>query len=169
MDITTTPGDPAHAELSSPVNAATTTSATSEASLYMAPTSSATSSASTLASQPAIDSGPIPSNAIRKPVVNTHAKDALELNEAELTPLTKKFTKAEWKGVRDLGALLPGIFADAYDKDTEASNKIVRMWGVDIDPQHPAKDARVSVILVKFLRAQYVTIIGYFKSNLCLM
>jgi hypothetical protein len=135
----------------------------------MVPTSSTTSSASTLASQPAIDSGPIPSNAIGKPVVNSHAKDALELNEAELTPLTKKFTKAEWKGVRDLGALLPGIFADAYDKDTEASNKIVRMWGVDIDPQHPAKDARVSVILVKFLRAQYVTIIGYFKSNLCLM
>ena len=48
---------------------------------------------------------------------------------------------------------LPYVFETAFP---EKENKIapITLWGVPIDPSHPVGDARVSVILVKFLRAR---------------
>ncbi|THG95755.1 hypothetical protein EW026_g5955 [Hermanssonia centrifuga] len=50
---------------------------------------------------------------------------------------------------------LPEIFKAAYSPDDAAAEpKSITLWGVTIDPKHPAQDARVSVILMKFLRAR---------------
>jgi hypothetical protein len=50
---------------------------------------------------------------------------------------------------------LPYIFETAFP---EKENKLapVTLWGVLIDPSNPVGDARVSVILSKFLKARYV-------------
>ncbi|KAH9830031.1 CRAL-TRIO domain-containing protein [Rhodofomes roseus] len=66
--------------------------------------------------------------------------------------LTRKFSDAEWTAVKELRAQLPEIFAEAYaaKEDKQAP---VTLWGVQIDPASP-KDARVSVVLIKFLRAR---------------
>jgi hypothetical protein len=159
---TTTSSDPANAVGSVPATAVVTTSADPLAAPPTAPTSvpapSAAPSAPASASAPAVASA----NAAATPVLNSTATvEQKDVEEAELTPLTKKFTEPEWEALRKFRALLPAAFADAYDNDPEAKNKTIRMWGVDIDPQHPEKDARVSVILVKFLRARYVVMMTY--------
>lgn len=51
---------------------------------------------------------------------------------------------------------LPEIFADAY-ASKEDKQAPVTLWGVQIDPANP-RDARVSVVLVKFLRARSVSV-----------
>ena len=55
-----------------------------------------------------------------------------------------------------LQAQLPEIFAEAYaaKEDKQAP---VTLWGVQIDPANP-RDARVSVVLVKFLRARSASV-----------
>lgn len=98
--------------------------------------------------------------------------DAPEPEEFQ-NPLTKKFTDAEWKALkllrvcrhyyRSIAVLtqvsiqtkLPYIFETSFP---EKKNKLspVTLWGVSIDPSNPVGDARVSVILVKFLRARCV-------------
>ena len=52
---------------------------------------------------------------------------------------------------------LPYIFETAFPRK---ENKLspVTLWGIPINPLNPATDARVSVILVKFLRAMRVCI-----------
>ena len=52
---------------------------------------------------------------------------------------------------------LPYVFETAFP---EKENKLspITLWGIPIDPSNPASDARVSVILVKFLRARLVYI-----------
>ena len=52
---------------------------------------------------------------------------------------------------------LPYVFETSFP---EKENKLspVTLWGVSIDPSNPTVDARVSVILVKFLRARCVWI-----------
>ncbi|KAH9931807.1 CRAL-TRIO domain-containing protein [Fomitopsis serialis] len=67
-------------------------------------------------------------------------------------PLTRKFTDAEWAAVKELRAQLPEIFTEAYTSKEDKQAPIT-LWGVQIDPANP-KDARVSVVLVKFLRAR---------------
>ena len=49
-------------------------------------------------------------------------------------------------------AQLPEIFVEAY-ASKEDKQAPVTLWGVQIDPANP-RDARVSVVLVKFLRAR---------------
>lgn len=49
---------------------------------------------------------------------------------------------------------LPHIFAEAYAQKEDKTAPIT-LWGVSIDPAS-AKDARVSVILAKFVRARFV-------------
>jgi len=67
--------------------------------------------------------------------------------------LTEKFTEGEWKALKELRTKLPYIFEISYP---EKENKLdpITLWGVPIDPSNPVGDARVSVILNKFLRAR---------------
>jgi phosphatidylinositol transfer protein SFH5 len=137
---TTTSNDPTPPALATPAGAVTTTEADPLAAPSTAPVSDA----------PAPTEVPAPAASPAAAPV----KSETELKEAEPTPLTKKFTEAEWKALRDFRAILPDTFAQAYPDDPEAKNKSIHLWGVDIDPHHPEKDARVSVILMKFLRAR---------------
>jgi len=70
--------------------------------------------------------------------------------------LTKKFTESEWKGVQELRKKLPEIFEKAYEKP-EAKTTPITLWGVHIDPKEP-RDAKVSVVLAKFLRARNLNV-----------
>lgn len=51
---------------------------------------------------------------------------------------------------------LPEIWKAAYSPDADADPQPFKLWGVTIDPKNPGADARVSVVLMKFLRARYV-------------
>ncbi|OCH87799.1 CRAL/TRIO domain-containing protein [Obba rivulosa] len=66
--------------------------------------------------------------------------------------LTQKFTEPEWAALRELRAQLPDVFADAFP-DRPKPVAPVTIWGVTIDAASP-RDARVSVVLMKFLRAR---------------
>ncbi|KAJ2933139.1 hypothetical protein H1R20_g3940, partial [Candolleomyces eurysporus] len=68
--------------------------------------------------------------------------------------LTERFTRAEWDVLKKFRAELPEIFAEAYTDKSDAKTAPITFWGVPIDPQNPKADARVSVILMKFLRAR---------------
>lgn len=87
--------------------------------------------------------------------------------------LTQKFTEVEWKAVKELRvsvsswlrnnpaerawqSQLPDIFAEAYPEQSKARETPVNLWGVMLDPVNSKSDARVSVILMKFLRARFV-------------
>ena len=69
-------------------------------------------------------------------------------------------------------ALIPGLCQTKlqYIFETtfpEKENKLapITLWGVPIDPLRPVGDARVSVILVKFLRARCVQVSSVFNFN----
>ncbi|KAL0955266.1 hypothetical protein HGRIS_004156 [Hohenbuehelia grisea] len=85
-------------------------------------------------------------------------KKATEVSEFEepQNTLTKRFTEAEWKALKEFRKLLPEIFTKAYDEKEDAATNPIKLWGVTIDPAGAEKprDARVSVVLVKFLRAR---------------
>ena len=87
-------------------------------------------------------------------------------------PLTREFTEKEWQALREFRVCrfcrcsyrcidslvstkirLPYIFETS---SPEKPNKLVpsNLWGVPIDPSNPVGDARVSVVLIKFLRAR---------------
>ncbi|KAF5383626.1 hypothetical protein D9615_003559 [Tricholomella constricta] len=83
-------------------------------------------------------------------------KGAAEEPEAQNT-LTGQFTEAEWAALRKFRAELPQIFADGFPDDPKANETPITFWGVEIDPNHP-RDARISVILMKFLRARNLSI-----------
>ncbi|KAI0076602.1 CRAL/TRIO domain-containing protein [Panus rudis PR-1116 ss-1] len=73
--------------------------------------------------------------------------------------LTKKFTEREWRALREFRRQLPQIFAEAYHPDSKgARSEPVKLWGVTIDPYAPNKDPRVSVVLMKFLRARELNV-----------
>ncbi|KAF8906200.1 CRAL TRIO domain-containing protein [Gymnopilus junonius] len=86
-----------------------------------------------------------PADTVEKPVPS--------LPELQST-LTKKFTDAEWKALSEFRHQLPDVFAEGYPDNPNARELPITLWGVAIDPAHPEKDARVSVILMKFLRAR---------------
>lgn len=74
--------------------------------------------------------------------------------------LTYKFSENERKALRAFRAELPKVLADAYvDAKEGTAPKVITIWGVTIDPtSERAKDARESVILMKFLRARNLNI-----------
>ncbi|KAH8110984.1 CRAL/TRIO domain-containing protein [Phellopilus nigrolimitatus] len=76
-----------------------------------------------------------------------------ELEEPQNT-LTKKFTDAEWKAVKEFRAKLPSVIEEAYPNDKPDT---IKLWGVTIDSKG-TPDARTSVLLVKFLRARDLNI-----------
>ncbi|KAI0796037.1 CRAL-TRIO domain-containing protein [Abortiporus biennis] len=75
-----------------------------------------------------------------------------EIEEVQ-NALTKQFTAEEWKALKELRKQLPEIVKEAYE-DAETKPETVTLWGVTIDPAHPETDAKVSVVLTKFLRAR---------------
>lgn len=73
------------------------------------------------------------------------------------SPLVQAFTEGERSAVKDLVTRLPLIFEEAFKDLKDESHKLeaVDFWGVPIDPlKGDAEDARVDVILVKFIRAR---------------
>jgi phosphatidylinositol transfer protein SFH5 len=91
--------------------------------------------------------------------------------------LTQKFTQAEWDALKELRvsmplseagstyayiaqqAKLPEIWKAAYaPDDATATPKPITLWGITIDPENPTNDARVSVVLMKWLRARCVVV-----------
>ncbi|KAG9001492.1 Non-classical phosphatidylinositol transfer protein (PITP) [Tulasnella sp. JGI-2019a] len=73
------------------------------------------------------------------------------------SPLTDKFTETERARVHILISALPLIFEEAFKdlEDESLKTTPADFWGVPIDPLQSADlDPRVSVILVKFLRAR---------------
>lgn len=81
------------------------------------------------------------------------AKAAPENDDEPQNTLTKKFTDAEWSALRKFRPMLPATFAEAFPDNPGASSTPYILWGVTIDPTEP-KNAKVSVILMKFLRAR---------------
>lgn len=87
-------------------------------------------------------------------------------------PLTREFTEKEWQALREFRVCrfcrcsyrcidslvstktrLPYIFETSFP---EKPNKLgpINLWGILIDPSNLVGDARVSVVLMKFLRAR---------------
>ncbi|KAI0642331.1 CRAL-TRIO domain-containing protein [Trametes meyenii] len=83
-----------------------------------------------------------------EPEAPTEKKD--EPVEEPQNALTKKFTDAEWKAVKELRAKLPEVFAKAYPDASPAPTSIT-LWGVPLSTEPHAK---ASVILAKFARAR---------------
>jgi hypothetical protein len=52
-----------------------------------------------------------------------------------------------------LQSTLPETFKEAFPEQDDAGSTLYNLWGVTINPLNP-KDARVSVVLMKFLRAR---------------
>ncbi|KAF9006037.1 hypothetical protein BDQ17DRAFT_1352619 [Cyathus striatus] len=71
--------------------------------------------------------------------------------------LTRRFTDAEWRVLKELRVSLPNIFAEAFPLKEDATKTPVTIWGVEIDPLNPF-DARVSVILMQFLRDENLSV-----------
>ncbi|KAL4065966.1 CRAL-TRIO domain-containing protein [Scleroderma citrinum] len=67
--------------------------------------------------------------------------------------LTKKFTSAEWSALQTFRSRLPATFSEAFPDNPDAGSNPYTLWGVTINPTK-SKDARVSVVLMKFLRAR---------------
>lgn len=86
----------------------------------------------------------------------TPVAPAEKVVEEPQSALTQKFTEAEWTALKEFRAQLPDIFAAAHPDDAAAKTTAIELWGIPIDPANPAKDARTSVVLLKFLRARWV-------------
>ncbi|KAI6113133.1 CRAL-TRIO domain-containing protein [Pisolithus sp. B1] len=107
------------------------------------------------------DSGPMVAPAVPKKDKRSSAGASVEKartdDDEPQNALTKKFTTAEWNALREFRARLPATFAEAFPDKPDASSTPYVMWGVTINPIKP-EDARVSVILVKFLRARNLNV-----------
>jgi len=68
-------------------------------------------------------------------------------------PLTSKFAEAERKAVDELRTRLPLLLSEAYPEKVDAASAPFEIWGLTLDPQR-VDDARLDVVLVKFLRAR---------------
>ncbi|KAI0369848.1 CRAL/TRIO domain-containing protein [Pilatotrama ljubarskyi] len=68
--------------------------------------------------------------------------------------LTRKFTEAEWKAVKELRSKLPEIFSKAYP-DASPAPTSVTLWGVTLST---TPDAKASVVLAKFARARELNV-----------
>ena len=105
-------------------------------------------------------------------VETTPAPDTDE--EEPQNPLTQKFTDKEWAALKEFRVRsphpnptphvcsfsslaaqphLPDIFEKAYDGKEGALTTSIVIWGVELDP-NGKKDARASVVLMKWLRAR---------------
>lgn len=102
----------------------------------------------------ALEFSPSPGTAVALASAELVAKATPETDDDEpQNALTKKFTAAEWSALREFRSMLPATFTGAFPDRPDASSAPYILWGVTIDPTKP-KDPRVSVILMKFLRAR---------------
>ncbi|KAG2141237.1 CRAL-TRIO domain-containing protein [Suillus clintonianus] len=125
----------------SPVEGALTATTTAEAA---APQPGATPTV------PELTPGPGPTPTLNAPTaVEATQEDDKEPHNA----LTEKFTDAEWKALKEFRSTLPETFKEAFPEQEDAESASYNLWGVTIHPLKP-KDARVSVVLMKFLRAR---------------
>lgn len=107
------------------------------------------------ASEPKPEPAPAPvtAEAITAPSepVRTETKET-ETKEPQ-NSLTERFTTAEWDALKEFRKILPEIFAEGLPDEADAKTTAITLWGVKIDPANPI-DAKVSVVLMKFLRAR---------------
>ncbi|KAJ3732104.1 CRAL-TRIO domain-containing protein [Lentinula guzmanii] len=71
--------------------------------------------------------------------------------------LTEKFTPKEWDALKAFRNEIPDALASAYPDKSDAKTAAINLWGVTIDPSN-LLDARVSVVLMKFLRARNLSV-----------
>ncbi|KAJ3772673.1 CRAL-TRIO domain-containing protein [Lentinula raphanica] len=77
--------------------------------------------------------------------------------------LTEKFSQKEWDALKAFRASktipeqVPDALASAHPEKTDAKTTAIQLWGVTIDPSN-LLDARVSVVLMKFLRARNLNV-----------
>ncbi|KAF7309950.1 CRAL-TRIO domain-containing protein [Mycena indigotica] len=135
-----------------PTPAPTATATAVEATTTVPPTSTTTIASPPEPAQAAV---PSPTDA---PTVETEKKD--KKVEEPQNALTEKFTGYEWKALTELRKTIPDALVKAYEKP-EAKTTPIILWGVHIDPTNLV-DAKVSVILMKFLRARQES-----KPNRC--
>lgn len=105
-------------------------------------------------------STPAPANSDpeTKPTVPTPTEGApADADEEPQNALTEKFTEKEWAALKELRPLLPDILEKAYDSKEGARTTPIVIWGVTLDP-NGKKDARASVVLMKWLRARNLNV-----------
>jgi len=85
------------------------------------------------------------------------AQTTVIAEEAEpQTALTRRFTEAEWVALKEFRASLKLIFDEAYP-DSETKPTSIKLWGIELATDVP-KNAKASVVLMKFLRARNLDI-----------
>jgi hypothetical protein len=133
-----------------------------------------------LCSLPTTMSVPAPNNSDpeTKPTESTPTEQApVDADKEPQNALTQKFTDKEWAALKEFRvraiksrstrhfrhicrifffqSLLPDILEKAYDGREGSRTTSIVIWGVTLDPSGN-KDARASVVLMKWLRARYV-------------
>jgi len=94
-------------------------------------------------------------DAISEPAKREEIKATVIAEETEpQNALTLKFTDAEWAALKEFRGTLKLIIDEAYSDDKPSK---VSLWGVELVPGGP-KNARASVVLMKFLRARNLDI-----------
>jgi len=124
-----------------------------------APVPTATTEASQLAAASAEPTAP-----------TTTIPEETQASPEPQNPLTERFTTQEWIVLKEFRVTqtysqlytspltsiqdaLPEILAQAFPDNPKAKETPFSMWGVKIDPNNP-RDAKISVVLMKFLRAR---------------
>ncbi|TFK39893.1 CRAL-TRIO domain-containing protein [Crucibulum laeve] len=142
---TTAPVVPSTAPIAAPTEppaAAPTAAAVTSSTVPPTATETAAAAPSTTAPVAATDKKPSTAAADEKPEPQN--------------PLTERFSEAEWTALKAFRAELPNILAEAYPDKPNAKVTPITLWGVKIDPN--VKDARASVVLMKFLRARNLSV-----------
>lgn len=102
-------------------------------------------------SQPATSTAPEPETAKEETQTTVITQEAEPQNA-----LTQKFTDTEWTALKEFRASLKLVFDEAYsDSDTKPVS--INLWGIELAADAP-KNAKASVILMKFLRARNLDI-----------
>ncbi|TFY51001.1 hypothetical protein EVG20_g11217, partial [Dentipellis fragilis] len=91
------------------------------------------------------------------PTATKEAAPEKEDPEEPQNALTKLFTPQEWEALKAFRKELPEVFASAYDTKPDAKTTAIQLWGVTLDP-NGTKDAKASVILIKWLRARNLNV-----------
>ncbi|SJL03923.1 uncharacterized protein ARMOST_07280 [Armillaria ostoyae] len=110
------------------------------------------------AAAPASESKPEPAAAPVAAEATTAPSESAKTEAKEpQNTLTEHFTTAEWNALKEFRKILPEIFAEGLPDKPDAKTTAITLWGVKIDPANPI-DAKVSVVLMKFLRARNLSV-----------
>ncbi|KAJ7091528.1 CRAL TRIO domain-containing protein [Mycena belliarum] len=112
----------------------------------------------TTAAPPQPGATPVPPSATAAATPTVTAKPDTKPEAAEpQNALTEAFTGYEWKALAEFRKTVPDSLAKAYTDKPDAKTTPITLWGVRIDPGNLV-DARVSVVLMKFLRARHLNV-----------